>query len=75
MKRETDKDENEDEWVFVKPEDTYSHITFWQDCKKNGRMLFKYYKKVKTLYTIYKVVRFIVHVYILYNTLAPFKLF
>jgi hypothetical protein len=81
MKSETIKDvsscastDDEDGWVYVRPEDANVHMTLWQGCKKHSRKLIKYYKRAKTLYTIYRVVRFLVHMYILYNTLAPFKL-
>lgn len=78
----TDNDDEDaddaDAWVYVTKkhaEDAYTRMTLWQGCKKNGRKLFKYYKRAKTVYTIYRVVRFLVHMYLLYNTLAPFKWF
>lgn len=67
------KSDDEDGWVFVRLEDASPQVTLWQGCKKNGHKLFKYYKRAKTLYTIYRVVRFLVHMYILYNTCLPLK--
>ena len=70
-------DEHED-WVVVNKKDDckgFLFYSFWQGYKKNGKTVVKYYEKAKVLYNVYRVVRMIVNLYILYHTLHPLIVF
>jgi len=66
--------EDEEGWVLVSPEkdcEEFRMNSFWQGCKNNGKLVVKYYERAKLLYNVYRVVNFIVHMYIIYHTLHP----
>ena len=64
---------DEEDWVIV--ESPKEHKTFWQGCKNNGKRAFKYYERAKLLYNVYRMVRFIINIYILYHTFHPLSVF
>ena len=61
--------EDEEGWVLVSPEK--DNNSFWQGCKNNGKLVVKYYERAKLLYNVYRVVKLLVHMYIIYHTLHP----
>ena len=66
--------DDEEDWVLVSPEKDcagFRNNSFWQGCKNNGKLVVKYYERAKLLYNVYRVVKFLVHMYIIYHTLHP----
>lgn len=56
----------EDDWVVVEAEHcSKPKQTFFQTCKKKGRMCWRLYKNAILAYKVYRVIRMCVNVYIL----------
>jgi hypothetical protein len=70
--------DEEEEWVLVNTQNDCQGFrvnNFWQGCKNSRKLVVKYYERGKMLYNVYRVVRFIVNMYILYHTLHPLGVF